>query len=142
MPAGADAILPCFACQVRLDAQVRAPVLGLHAFVRIPIAVTAAVRDIQRQACFYAPKGSVEATVSHLAPLPYVAHRIMLVEQLGENALGPIQYVDDILAPCPSIGAVEAVEGSIGAAGAVEGVPQPKQLQGPPNGCLRRFGAR
>ena len=31
------------------------------------------------------------------------------MERLGSNALGPLQYIDDLTAACPSLGALRAV---------------------------------
>ena len=48
-------------------------------------------------------------TMSYLIRLHHGADRIALLELLGTNALGPLQYMDDTIAPCPSIGGVIAV---------------------------------
>ena len=47
--------------------------------------------------------------VALLSNLPRLADRIALVERLGSCALGPLQYIDDLTAACPSLGALRAV---------------------------------
>eukprot|EP00973_Karenia_brevis_P070331 9775910-Karenia_brevis.AAC.1 len=44
-----------------------------------------------------------------LITLPRVADRVCLLEAMGDSPLGPVQYVDDIIVPCPSVGALAAV---------------------------------
>ena len=52
---------------------------------------------------------AIERTVSSLAALPFLSDRLMLLELLGEEGIGPLQYIDDITVPCPCAEAVAAV---------------------------------
>ena len=44
-----------------------------------------------------------------LSGMPVLADRLAAIETLGRLRVGPLQYLDDSVTPCPSVGAVRAI---------------------------------
>ena len=52
---------------------------------------------------------TLQMATHRLISFPCLADRVAVIERLGSVWLGPVQYVDDLTTPCPSIGALRAI---------------------------------
>ena len=110
MPGGIRATLPSFACNALLIAEERQPASSYSDVPR-----TQVIDDIgEKLVCVAAQdRAPWNVTFKHvvdaLVTLPSVSDRVGVLEYLGSDGLGPLQYVDDTTVPCPSAGAVRAV---------------------------------
>jgi len=111
LPSGTCALLPSFACRALALANSLCPA----EFVTSPPSggdlVRAAVQAIQyamQQDCAPWPFTTMLAART-LAALPRQADREEVLECLGSHSLGPLQYSDDLTAPCSGHGALGAI---------------------------------
>lgn len=104
-------ILPPFAKAVLDEANTRSPTTQEALPVSDWTVISDAVRDISSTAAREDPPwtASQESVTQHMSSLPHLSDRIQILEQLGRAPMGPLLYIDDVTAICPSAGAATAV---------------------------------
>ena len=108
---GIRTLFPQYAISAYRQTASSSPTLPMRSLCADPAVVHRMAGHIKRLAAPapYSQHLALCTTRHHLARLPNENDRLLLMELLGDECMGPLQYVDDTSAACPSIAAVAAI---------------------------------
>ncbi|CAK0833195.1 unnamed protein product [Prorocentrum cordatum] len=111
VPGGCATVVPPLARRALQSACVVSPPTDVEAMPDRALPVVAILNEVARAAATELPPwpNSEETLAASLRSLPAVADRAAVVEAAGSCHMPPAQFVDDLTAACPSVGAVRAV---------------------------------